>query len=26
MIDARGLRSVKPFAKVKQRPCIFEWI
>src|SRR5438874_3914446 len=24
MIDARGLRSVKPFAKVKQRPCIFE--
>jgi amidophosphoribosyltransferase len=26
MIDARGLRSLKPFAKVKQRPCIFEWI
>ena len=26
MIDSRGLRSVKPFAKVKQRPCIFEWI
>jgi amidophosphoribosyltransferase len=26
MIDSRGLRSVKPFPKVKQRPCIFEWI
>src|SRR5437899_670819 len=26
MIDGRGPRSVKPFAKVKQRPCIFEWI
>src|SRR5471030_2539355 len=26
MIGARGLHSVKPFARVKQRPCIFEWI
>src|SRR6267154_4850002 len=26
MIDSRGLHSVKPFAKLKQRPCIFEWI
>src|SRR5260221_9698520 len=26
MIDERGLHSLKPFAKVKQRPCIFEWI
>jgi amidophosphoribosyltransferase len=26
MIDSRGLHSVKPFPKVKQRPCIFEWI
>jgi len=26
MIDGRGLHSVKPFAKVKRRPCIFEWI
>src|SRR6266853_1073945 len=26
MVGAGGVRSVKPFAKVKQRPCIFEWI
>src|SRR6266566_3227699 len=26
MIDGRGPRSVKPFAKLRQRPCIFEWI
>jgi amidophosphoribosyltransferase len=26
MIDNRGLRSVRPFGRPKQRPCVFEWI